>query len=122
MPSPQQVLADPNFHALPLGEQLKVMRTVDPNFAALPTKEQGTVIYQAKQKAVYPQGIPGENGPEDKGFLGTLLSDIGGMATTGAKLALAPSIYGPEIGKGIVQSHIDTGKKALDAFKQGDAI
>ncbi len=52
MPSPQEILSDPNFLGLPVGEQLKVMRTVDPNFAALPPKEQGTVIAKSKLKSL----------------------------------------------------------------------
>jgi hypothetical protein len=40
----RQVLADPNFHGLPAGEQMKVLSRLDPNFAALPADEQTKVI------------------------------------------------------------------------------
>ena len=50
--SPSEILSDPQFQALPLGEQLKVMRTTDPNFAGLPTKQQGLVIAKARQKSL----------------------------------------------------------------------
>ncbi len=44
MPTPQQVLSDPNFQALPMGERLKVMRSVDPNFAGLSANDQALVL------------------------------------------------------------------------------
>ncbi len=76
MPDPQQILADPNFHELPLGERLKVMRTVDPNFAALPPKEQGTVLYQS---AVKFHPIAADTVPKDAGFWSTIGSDIAAL-------------------------------------------
>ena len=67
MPTPQEVLVDPNFHALPSGEQLKVMRTLDPNFAGLPPKEQGLVVAKAHLKFLG-QGTGANQNPPDKGF------------------------------------------------------
>lgn len=79
--SPREILEDPNFKALPLGEQLKVMRTVDPNFALLPPKEQGTVLYRVNLKK-YPSE---ESMPDkDKGFFRTLGTDFMSLFTPNA--------------------------------------
>lgn len=48
--TPQEILADPKFQGLPLGDQLTVMRNADPNFAGLSKTDQGTVIARARQK------------------------------------------------------------------------
>jgi len=50
MPTPQEILSDPNFQNLATGDQLTVMRKADPSFAALPPTEQGTVIARSRQK------------------------------------------------------------------------
>ncbi len=85
MPQPaiQDVLTNPNFHGLPIGEQLKVLRSY-PTFSALPTKEQGTVLYQAKQKFV---GTPTG---EDQGALEGISKSLGNTISGAADLALAP--------------------------------
>lgn len=74
MPSAAEVLSDPKFQALPLGEQLKVMQKVDPNFAALPAKDQGTVIATSRQKSLGTDRI-GQK-PKDEGFFPTLKKDV----------------------------------------------
>lgn len=88
---PQQILADPNFHALPLGERLKVMRTVDPNFAALPAKDQGTVLYQAAVKANPRLQATGAS-EEDRPVMQRALENLpGSLANFVRNAPLAPS-------------------------------
>jgi hypothetical protein len=41
---PWRVLSDPDFQGLPIGERLKVMRTIDPSFSGLPPGEQEKVV------------------------------------------------------------------------------
>jgi hypothetical protein len=43
-PSPAEILADPEFQALPIIERQKVMQQIDPNFAGLPEEEQNKVL------------------------------------------------------------------------------
>lgn len=77
---PSEILRDPEFLELPLGEQLKVMRSVDPEFTSLPLKNQGTVLARAKQRYMGTDKL-GEK-PKDEGFFGTLKKDV--MAIPGA--------------------------------------
>jgi hypothetical protein len=52
MPTPTtDILHDPEFHALPLGDRLDILRNNDPEFSALSPKDQGSVIAAAQQKA-----------------------------------------------------------------------
>src|SRR5574341_1904597 len=44
MPTPQEVLADPKFQALPEQERVKVLLRVDPNFGQLPPDQQLKVV------------------------------------------------------------------------------
>ncbi len=89
MSSPTQILADPNFHALPLGERLKVMRTVDLNFAGLPPRDQGTVLYQAAQQ-VHP--TPSGASEEDRPIWRRALENLPDSVSSFVKNApLAPS-------------------------------
>lgn len=115
MANPQQILADPNFHALPLGERLKVMRTVDPNFAGLEPKEQGTVLYQAAQRA-HPTPA-GEDGPPDAGFLSTLGRDL--VHLPGGLLRLANPVTASQ---DIFSGAKEMGGKAIDEAKSGHGI
>jgi hypothetical protein len=125
MPTPQEVLVDPNFHALPSGEQLKVMRTLDPNFAGLPPKEQGLVVAKAHLKFLG-QGTGANQNPPDKGFFSTLGSDIKGMGEAAAPKGIADYALGPvgtfakNTAGGILQSHIDTAKQAYSDLKEGN--
>lgn len=119
MASPTQILADPNFHALPLGERLKAMRTIDPNFAALPAKEQGTVLYQsaAKFQPTLQEGVG--KGPEDQGFLSTLGHDL--FQLPDWKDIFIPGYAPTRQLVGAAQGVYDTGKKAVQAaMRPGD--
>lgn len=89
MPSPSEILSDPKFQALPLGEQLKVMRSVDPSFAGLPPKEQGTVIARARQKSLGYDKIGTGKPGTDRGFFGTLASDIAAIPGAVADAVMA---------------------------------
>jgi hypothetical protein len=61
-PTVQQVVTDPEFHSLPLGEQQKVLRQVDPEFASLPAVEQSKAILgiaaKYRTKPATPSGSP----------------------------------------------------------------
>lgn len=74
MATPAEILSDPNFHALPLGDRLSVLRSVDPNFAALHPKDQGSVISAAQQRLTGIDKIG--NASQDKGFLSTIGEDL----------------------------------------------
>src|SRR6185369_16727360 len=115
MPSPQEILADPNFHALPLGERLKVMRTVDPNFAALPAKDQGTVLYQSAA-SLHPATDSSASQPEDKGFLSTIGSDL--MALPGGVISAAMN-PGDTL-RNATQARLALRPKAAQALKEGN--
>jgi hypothetical protein len=113
MADPQQILSDPTFHSLPLGERLKVMRTVDPNFAALHPKEQGTVLYQAAQN--YHPTPTGEAGPDDEGFLSTLGSDIFHLPLSLLRMANPVTAS-----QDVVHGMKDLGGKALTELHSGN--
>jgi len=117
---PQQILVDPNFHALPLGERLKVMRSVDPRFAALPAKEQGTVLYQAASR-MNPQPT-GENGPEDQGFFGTLLPDLWQAVKPDPMNVIFPPYAAAQQLAGFAKSAYERGGKAVQELKSGDPV
>lgn len=82
MPSSQEILSDPKFQSLPIGEQLKVMRTVDPGFAALPPKDQGTVIAKTRQKSLGYDKIGLEPKDAKTGFVGRIAGDIKSVPQT----------------------------------------
>lgn len=65
--TPDEILKDPDFHALPQSEQLKVLATVDPDFAALPGGEQIKVITSLGKKmtAPLPTAAPPQAAPVD---------------------------------------------------------
>lgn len=115
MADPQQILGDPAFHALPLQERLKVMRTVDPHFAGLSAKDQGTVIYQSALK-LHPTP-EGSEGPPDEGFLSTLGSDIWHLPESLLRLA-NPVMASQDVVRGMHEM----GSKAVDALHQGDPL
>src|SRR6185369_1563558 len=115
MPSPQEILADPNFHALPLGERLKVLRTVDPNFAALPPKEQGTVLYQSAA-ALHPTTDSSASQPEDQGFLSTIGSDIMGLPGAAINAIKHPL----DTLANATQARLALRPKATQALKEGN--
>ena len=54
----QQIMNDPEFHALPNNEKAKVLREVDPDFAGLPASEQGKVIMTLKAPVADIKGEP----------------------------------------------------------------
>src|ERR1700722_11723675 len=120
--SPQEILADPQFQGLPLGEQLKVMRTVDPNFSALPEKEQGNVIAKSRQKSLGYDKI-GEK-PKDAGFGTTLMRDVASIpgtltATgTGEPGDSSPPGIVPQIGA----AQHEQFEKGRQDFKQGNYV
>lgn len=122
MPTPSEVLSDPNFQGLPLGEQLKVMQQVDPSFAGLSAKDQGTVIAKSRQKSLGTDKI-GEK-PKDAGFGRTLVSDVAGipgalMATgTGEKGDTRPPGIIPKIGT----AQHEQFQKGREDFKQGNYV
>jgi len=112
--SPSEILSDPAFQALPLGEQLTVMKTADPNFAALPAKEQGTVIATARQKSL---GY-GQEQAKDPGFWKTLGSDIASIPGGIVHAVTSPI----ETGKALVNAQTGELRKARDAWNQGDLV
>lgn len=122
--TPGEILSDPDFQALPLGEQLKVMRTTDPNFNGLPLKEQGTVIATARQKSLEPK--PG------KGYGETIWEGIKSIPGSLADFAKGVD---PTTGKagGPIQSLMNMAEhhtqgageqlaKAGQEFKQGQVV
>src|SRR5574341_1799950 len=54
MPTPQELLADPKFQALPEQERVKVLLRVDPNFGGLPPDQQLRVVAPRTQPAPAP--------------------------------------------------------------------
>lgn len=50
LPSIDEVVRDPEFQGLPLGERRKVMIQVDPDFAGLHPREQNQVLVGLKTK------------------------------------------------------------------------
>src|SRR5262245_17432327 len=62
MPSPQEVLKDPDFQALPFEEKIKVFDRIDPDFTGLPTGEKRKVMVRLSHT---PAVIPPE--PERPG-------------------------------------------------------
>src|SRR5574341_1077245 len=52
MPTPQEVLADPKFQALPEQERVKVLLRVDPNFGGLPPDQQLRVVAPRAQAPI----------------------------------------------------------------------
>lgn len=44
MPTIQEVIKDPDFHALPEAEKVKVMASIDPEFSSLAPDQQGKVV------------------------------------------------------------------------------
>src|SRR5574343_377102 len=64
-----EIIKDPNFLALPSGEQQKVLQKVDPNFAGLPEPEQLMVISRLGGQPA-PQAMPEPAPvPQSKSFL-----------------------------------------------------
>jgi hypothetical protein len=116
MPSPQEVLSDPNFHALPLGERLKVMRTIDPSFAALPPKEQGRVIYQSA--AQLRPSLDEPPAPKDEGFLKTLGKDAMMMVPGAVKAIMDPE----EALRNATAARLALRPKAAEELKQGNYL
>ncbi len=115
MPSPQEILADPNFNALPIGERLKVMRTVDPVFAGLPPKDQGTVLYQSAA-SFHPASDTESQPAPDQGFWSTVGHDI--MSIPGGLLHAAMNP-----GEALVnatQARLALRPKAAQALKEGN--
>lgn len=110
--SPQEVLSDPAFQQLPLGEQLKVMRKVDPNFASLSPKDQGTVIAKTRQSSLGYDKI-GQK-PQDAGFVNTLKSDISSIPSAAAHPMRTLT--------GMATAQHNAFQKGRDAFKQGDYV
>lgn len=111
--TPQEVLRDPKFYSLGLGDQLAVMRQIDPKFAALDPRTQGEVLYQGHMKTTHP-ARPEETGyGKDPGFIPTLTGDIKGMAS-----GLMPQNW-ERTARGIAQSHIDTAKEAYRDLSKG---
>lgn len=73
MPEAIEFLTNPEFHKLPLGDRLEVLRK-DPNFSSLNSKDQGEIVSRAQQKLA--GGQPVVNKPEDAGFFSTLGHDV----------------------------------------------
>ncbi len=115
MADPQEILSDPNFQAMPLGERLKVMRQVDPNFAALSPMDQGTVIYKAAQG--YLQTPTGEAGPPDEGFLSTLGSDIFHLPVSLLRMANPVTAS-----QDVVRGMREMGSKAVNELRQRNPL
>lgn len=130
MPSPQEILSDPKFLGLPVGEQLKVMRTVDPAFASLPAKEQGTVIAKSKLKSFGYDKIGQDQTPK-VGFMGRLKEDVKAIPgtlktfaditspTSSAKdkAAAAVSLAGPNVAE--YAKSQDKSKSGVERFGHG---
>lgn len=81
--SPQQVMKDPNFIALPGVEKIKVLKKIDPSFDALPVAEQAKVIDQiSNPKKTLSFGNPiavqrGTGVQDDKSAVSRALMGIG---------------------------------------------
>ncbi len=111
MAEQDDILKDPNFHALPLEERRKVMLTIDPSFGALPTSEQDKVF----KIAAIPDYAARQPKPEpDPGFFSTL-----GNAAMNAPKNLMDFMTGHpmnEMDKDFAQKARISG----DAFRSGD--
>lgn len=56
-PTVEQIMSDPEFHAMPIGERQKVMQSIDPEYAGLPPQEQIRVLEMSQgNQAAEPQG------------------------------------------------------------------
>ena len=106
MPTPQQVLSDPNFQALPISERLKVMRSVDPNFAGLSENDQALVLNHPHpsvpiwEQPLSPAGLAQTIGETGKGFLKGAARDIYGTLEGAGPLGMAAHYAAEKTGLG----------------------
>jgi hypothetical protein len=113
MPEAIEFLTNPDFHKLPLGDRLEVLRK-DSNFASLNPEDQGEIISKAQQKVTPGANpLPEIQHPKDAGLFSTLRSDVKNLATS-----LIPKQPSDLISPGVplVRGMIEGAK---DQFKQG---
>lgn len=132
------VLADPNFHSLPLDQKHKVLLSVDPNYAGLPPQEQ----QKALEKIGYPNPVSVPSGSSSNSIIGGAGRWIKGQAKGLFDTFTAPpegtdeKIAGPflpeyrmakGIAIGVPKTEIAAGKQAfgqaksaIDAAKEGN--
>src|SRR5574341_2183763 len=102
MPTPQEVLADPKFQALPEQERVKVLLRVDPNFGQLPPDQQLRVVAPRAQAPI-PAPAPAPQAAREPWSGESYLAPVrGALQRGGETLAtvgtlLDPATYTPAI-------------------------
>lgn len=119
MPSDiDSVLADPEFHALPLGSRLDLLRRNYPEFASLNPNDQGRLIAKTQQDAIGATAVINKQPAADPGFWSTL-----GHDAIGIPAAVAGAVMHPvDTATKLAAAQHNEFQKGRDAFGQGDYV
>jgi hypothetical protein len=113
-----EFLTNPDFHKLPLGDRLEVLRK-DPNFSNLNPKDQGEIVSKAQQKVTPGATVPEVQHPKDAGLFSTLGQDAKDLVTS--LIPKNPSDIispGVPIARGMIEGAKDQLKQGYEAFKK----
>lgn len=116
------VLADPDFHGLPLGDRLDILRRNYPEFSALNPNDQGRLVAKTQQDAVGTTAAIQQQQPTSgDSFLTAVGKRIGSIP--GALMATGTGDPGDTRQPGIIPSMMNAQheqfEKGRDAFSQG---
>ncbi len=110
----QDLLGNPEFNQLPIGDRLKVARNF-PDFAGLPPKDQGTVLYHSAA-TFHPASDTEAQPAPDQGFWSTIGHDIMSIPGGIAHAAMNPG----EALANATQARLALRPKAVQALNEGN--